>query len=192
MVQFVLIHPGSTDYRQQKLVQGRLDVPLNAEGNNEVAQLIERLRPLGLEAVYTSEGQPAAQTAETIAEAFELKCRKLDRFENLNLGLWQGMAVEEIRRKQPKVYRQWQESPECVCPPEGEMLADADERVRAALARLVKRHKDGTIGVVASEPLASLVRRYFTHGPLGDLWKAALQAGGFEVFSTEPAGVSSP
>ncbi|MDD4267776.1 MAG: histidine phosphatase family protein [Pirellulales bacterium] len=192
MVQFVLIHPGSTDYRQQKLVQGRLDVPLNAEGNNEVAQLIERLRPLGLEAVYTSEGQPAAQTAETIAEAFELKCRKLDRFENLNLGLWQGMAVEEIRRKQPKVYRQWQESPECVCPPEGEMLADADERVRSALARLVKRHKDGTIGVVASEPLASLVRRYFTHGPLGDLWKAALQAGGFEVFSTEPAGVSSP
>jgi len=192
MVQFVLIHPGSTDYRQQKLVQGRLDVPLNAEGNNEVAQLIERLRPLGLEAVYTSEGQPAAQTAETIAEAFELKCRKLDRFENLNLGLWQGMAVEEIRRKQPKVYRQWQESPECVCPPEGEMLADADEQVRSALARLVKRHKDGTIGVVASEPLASLVRRYFTHGPLGDLWKAALQAGGFEVFSTEPAGVSSP
>ena len=192
MVQVVLIHPGSTDYRQQKLVQGRLDVPLNAEGNNEVAQLIERLRPLGLEAVYTSEGQPAAQTAETIAEAFELKCRKLDRFENLNLGLWQGMAVEEIRRKQPKVYRQWQESPECVCPPEGEMLADADERVRSALARLVKRHKDGTIGVVASEPLASLVRRYFTHGPLGDLWKAALQAGGFEVFSTEPAGVSSP
>ncbi|MDI9446417.1 MAG: histidine phosphatase family protein [Planctomycetota bacterium] len=192
MVQFVLIHPGSTDYRQQKLVQGRLDVPLNAEGNNEVAQLIERLRPLGLEAVYTSEGQPAAQTAETIAEAFELKCRKLDRFENLNLGLWQGMAVEEIRRKQPKVYRQWQDSPECVCPPEGEMLADADERVRSALARLVKRHKDGTIGVVASEPLASLVRRSFTHGPLGDLWKAALQAGGFEVFSTEPAGVSSP
>lgn len=192
MVQFVLIHPGSTDYRQQKLVQGRLDVPLNAEGNNEVAQLIERLRPLGLEAVYTSEGQPAAQTAETIAEAFELKCRKLDRFENLNLGLWQGMAVEEIRRKQPKVYRQWQESPECVCPPEGEMLADADERVRSALARLVKRHKDGTIGVVASEPLASLVRRYFTHGPLGDLWKAALQGGGFEVFSIEPAGVPSP
>lgn len=192
MVQVVLIHPGSTDYHQQKLVQGRLDVPLNADGNGEVAQLIEQLGPLGLEAVYTSEGQPAAQTAETIAEALGLKCRRLDRFENLNLGLWQGMSVEEIRRKQPKVYRQWQESPECVCPPGGEMVADAEERVQAAMSRLLKRHKEGVIGLVASEPLASLVRRYFTHGPLGDLWKAALQGGGYEVLSTEPAGTPSP
>lgn len=192
MVQVVLIHPGSTDYHQQKLVQGRLDVPLNADGNNEVAELIEQLRPLGLEALYTSDGQPAMQTAEAISESLELKCRKLDRFENLNLGLWQGMAVEEIRHKQPKVYRQWQESPECVCPPEGEMLVDADERVRAAMSRLLKRHKDGTIGVVASEPLASLVRRYFCHGPLGDLWKAVLQGGGFEILSSQPAGTPAP
>ncbi len=190
MVQVVLIHPGSTDYRQQKLVQGRLDVPLNAEGNNEVAQLIEQLRPLGLEAIYTSEGQPAAQAAEAIAEAFELKCRKLDRFENLNLGLWQGMAVEEIRRKQPKVYRQWQESPECVCPPEGEMLADADEQ-RAAAAWLVKATRMARSALSPPSPGQPGAAVFYPR-PLGDLWKAALQGGGFEVFSTEPAGVPSP
>ena len=53
--------------------------------------------------------------------------------QNLNQGLWQGMLVEDVRHKQPKVYRQWQEQPENVCPPEGEMLEQADERVRAAM-----------------------------------------------------------
>ncbi len=48
--------------------------------------------------------------------------------QNLNLGLWQGMQVAEVRHKQPKVYRQWQEQPENVCPPDGEMI----EQGRAA------------------------------------------------------------
>ena len=41
----------------------------------------------------------------------------------MNHGLWQGMIIDEVKRKQPKVYKQWQEHPENVCPPEGEMLA---------------------------------------------------------------------
>ena len=53
--------------------------------------------------------------------------------QNLNLGLWQGMQVSEVRYKQPKVYRQWQEQPENVCPPEGEMIEQAEQRIRTAM-----------------------------------------------------------
>ena len=42
------------------------------------------------------------------------------------------MLVSDVKRKQPRVYKRWQEQPESVCPPEGEMLGEADERVRAA------------------------------------------------------------
>ena len=187
----VLIRPGSTDYLEQKLIQGTLDVPLNAEGNAEVQRLIADLRPLYLDAIYTSESEPAVQTAEAIAEVFDLKCRKLDRLQNLDHGLWQGMAIDEIRRKQPKVYRQWQDAPECVCPPQGETLEAADDRVRAAMAKLMKRHKNGVIGLVVPEPLASLVRRYFTHGELGDLWQATQERGNLEVLCPAPAEASS-
>ena len=55
--------------------------------------------------------------------------------QNLDHGLWQGMLIEDVRRKQPKVYRQWQEQPETVCPPEGEMLSQAEERIRTAMAK---------------------------------------------------------
>jgi len=190
MTQIVLIRPGSTDYHEQKLIQGSLDVPLNAEGNAEVKRLIEEVCTLGMDAVYVSESEPALQTAEALAEALDVKCRKLDQLRNLDHGLWQGMAIDEIRLKQPKVYRQWQDAPECVRPPQGETLEAADGRVQLAMAKIMKRHKEGVVGLVVPEPLASLVRRYFTHAQLGDLWQATQEHGDWEVLSPAPAEAS--
>ncbi len=191
MLQIVLIRPGSTDYHEQKLIQGTLDVPLNAEGNAEVRRLIEELGPLELDAIYASEGEPAVQTAEALSAALDVKFRKLDRLRNLDHGLWQGMAIDDIRLRQPKVYRQWQDAPECVCPPQGETVEAADDRVRSAMAKILKRHKEGAVGLVVPEPLASLVRRYFTQKELGDLWQAAQEHGGWEILSLAPAEASS-
>ena len=187
MVRIVLIRPGSTDYDQEQRIQGTLDVPLNEEGNAEVDRLIDALRPLQLDVVYAPGCQPAMATAEAIAKALDVKLKKLDRMHNLNQGLWQGMLIDEVRRKQPKVYRQWQEKPQCICPPEGEMLDQAEDRVRASMTKLLKRHKEGVVGLVVPEPLASLVRGYLLHqGELGDLWKATACHGRWEVVEVQP------
>jgi probable phosphoglycerate mutase len=181
MSQIVLIRPGSTDYDQQGRIQGTLDVPLNEEGCNEVARVIDEVAHLKLEAVYAANCQPALATAEAIAKASGVKLKKLDRLRNLDHGLWQGMRIDEVRRKQPKVYKQWQEKPQCICPPEGEMIEDAEDRVRSAVGKLLKRHKEGAVALVVPEPLASLVRRVVDQGELGDLWKAAGGHGRWEV-----------
>jgi probable phosphoglycerate mutase len=192
MVNIILIRPGSTDYDEQRRIQGTLNVPLNDQGNAEVAHLIEGLRDLKLEAVYTSGCQPALATAEAIAKAFDVKCRKLDRMHNLDHGLWQGMLIDEVRLKQPKVYRQWQENPQCICPPGGEMLAQAAARVRATVGKLLKRHKDGVIGLVVPEPLASLVRCLFHHDELGDLWKkASSEHGSWQALDVQPTALAT-
>jgi len=120
-----------------------------------------------------------------------LKVKKLEGMENVSLGLWQGMLVEEVRLKQPKVYRQWQENPECICPPEGEMLVQAEERVRNQMSRLLKRCKEGTIALVVPEPLASLVRQFLNQSELGDLWKAADEHGRWEMIEVEPTALAS-
>ena len=192
MVQILLIRPGSTDYDQQRRIQGNLDVPLNEQGTAEVRRMIDdlRARHLAPEAVYASKCEPAWQTAAAVAQAIDAKLRELDGMENVDHGLWQGMLIDDVRLKQPRVYRQWQEQPETVCPPEGEMLGEADERVQAGLARLLKRHKDGLVALVAPEPLASLARRQLDHGELGDLWKAvAEQPGRWQLLEVNPETV---
>jgi probable phosphoglycerate mutase len=186
MLEIVLIRPGSTDYDLDGRIQGNLDVPLNEQGIAEVARVIEEVRGLGIETVYGSCCEPAVQAGNTIAEALGVKFRKLDRMDNLNQGLWQGMLIEEVRRKHPKVYRQWQEQPQNVCPPEGEMLSAVFDRVKATMAKLCKRHKEGVIALVVPEPLGSLVRSYVNHGEIGDLWKATEGHGRWEILTVKP------
>ena len=191
MVHIVLIRPGSTDYDVQGRIQGSLDIPLNERGLAEVVQTAEQLRGVqvggqGIEIIYAPTAQPPLQTAEVIAKTLGIKLKKIERLDNLHQGLWEGMLVEDVRRKQPKVYRQWQEQPENVCPPEGEMLGDADERVRTAMTKLLKRHKEGVIGLVLPEPLFSLARRFVTRSELGDLWKAPNGRGRFEILAVDP------
>ncbi len=189
MLKIALIRPGTTDYDVQERIQGTLDIPLNEQGLAEAAQAAEDLRDKGLEVIYAPPSEPAFRTAQTISETLDIKMRKLVRMQNLNQGLWQGMLVKDVRRKHPKVYRQWQEQPENVCPPEGEMLGAAEQRVRSAMMKLLKRHKEGMIGICVPEPLLSLVRRFIVHGELGDLWKPTNGHGRVEILQVEPEEV---
>jgi broad specificity phosphatase PhoE len=192
MLKIVFIRPGATDYDLQERIQGTLDIPLNEQGLAEAAHTAELLRDNGLEVIYAPISEPARQTAKSIAQILGIKLRKLDRLQNLNLGLWQGMTIKDVKYKQPKVYRQWQEQPELVCPPEGEMLSAADDRVRAAMLKLIKKHKEGIIGICLPEPLLSLARRFVTHCQLGDLWKPTNGHGCMEILQVEPETILAP
>ena len=192
MVKVILIHPGATEYDQQNRIQGRLGIPLCDAGREEIRQALMSLASAGMEVVYSAPCQAAVESAEIIGEALDLKVKVLDKLQNLNLGLWQGMLIEDVKLKQPKVYRQWQEHPDNICPPEGEMLDEARLRVEKSLDKLVRKHKGDTIGLVVPEPLGSLVRAYFAAPdcPLGDLWKP-VATGTWEQLSPDtPAQVS--
>jgi probable phosphoglycerate mutase len=192
MIEIALIRPGSTDYDAQGRIQGTLDLPLSDAGEAEVRRIIGELREHELEAIYASPAQSAWQTASTIAEALGSRLKKLEKLHNLDHGLWQGMLIEEVKRKQPKVFRQWQEQPETVCPPEGETLGQAQERVQTSLCKVVKKHKAGRIGLVVPEPLASIVQSFLSHTDLGDLWKSDKQCGSWELLSVEPQQLAAP
>ncbi len=186
MVHIVLIRPGSTDFDTQGRIQGTLDIPLSEQGQAEAQQLGEQLRGQGISAVYSSCCKSALQTAETIAAALDVKLKKLDRMQNVDHGLWQGMLIDDVKRKQPKVFRQWQDSPEIICPPEGEMLSQAKERVEASLPKLIKKNKDTSIALVLPEPLASVAKCYLTRSEIGGFWKGSSTCGSWECIAIDP------
>jgi probable phosphoglycerate mutase len=172
MQRILLIRPGRTEYDQQGRVQGTLDIPLCEDGRQEVEALVAEVKDKPIAAIYTSPLQSAQQTAEAIGSTLELKVKTLENLQNVDHGLWQGMLVADVKTKQPKVYRQWQEQPETVCPPQGETLGLAKQRVQAVLAKLLKKHKpDGLLVLVVPEPLASVVRNVLRQDDWGDLWQ---------------------
>jgi len=191
MVQVILIRPGASEYVEQGRIQGTIDMPLSQHGADEVATLARELAGRGIETIYTGTCHPTLETATAIAEALDVKLKKLKYMQNLDHGLWQGMLIDEVRRKQPTVYRQWQDQPDSICPPQGETLSEARSRVEEALAKILKKHKSGVIGLVLPEPLASLVRAKLTQRELGDLWEAEVEHGGYETLEVEPVAGGS-
>lgn len=151
----IVIRPGETDFDQQSRIQGGLDLPLTETGRRQVQEVIGRLGPMSIEIVYASPTEPALSTARQIAETLDVPMKELEGLENLSHGLWEGMLLEDVRRKHPRVYKQWREAPQAVCPPEGETCSEAYERVRRALKRPSRRR--GAFAVVAPEPLATLI-----------------------------------
>jgi probable phosphoglycerate mutase len=186
MLRIVLIRPGSTDFDEQGRITGTLDIPLNENGTHQMARTVGELAALQIDAVYSSPSGPAQQTAMALADSHDIKFKRLDNLQNLDHGLWHGKLIEEVKQKQPKVYRQWQDHPETVCPPQGESLSAAQRRIRTTLLKLLKKHKHGVIALVVPEPLASLVRSFLNDSDLGDLWKAENDCGRWELIDIEP------
>lgn len=192
MFKLLLIRPGVTEFDQQGRIQGTLDIPLCEDGRRQVDAMIDELREQKIAAIYTCPTQAAQQTAETLGEAFEVKVKELDTLQNLDHGLWQGLLVADVKTKQPKVYRQWQEQPETVCPPQGETVIDVEERLAAAVAKLTKKYKgDALVAVVLPEPAASVLKHVLRHDELGDLWKCRNGSTPWEIIEFAPESVLS-
>lgn len=186
MVQMLVVGAGSTDFDEQGRIKGTLDIPLSEAGVSQVGRLIGELHATTIDHVYASPCRSARQTAESLAIDHKLKVKTLDELQNLDHGLWHGKLIDEVRIGQPKVFRQLQEHPETVCPPQGEPVGEAVERVRTLLSRLLRKHRSGTVAIVVPEPIATFVRVVLSQGELGDLWKAECKACGWEMIEAQP------
>jgi broad specificity phosphatase PhoE len=169
----IVIRSPATDYEQQGRVRGSLDVPPCPEGLAEARAVAATLAAAPPEAIYTAPAACAIEAGRIIGGRCGLAPKPLELLANLDLGLWQGKLVAEIRRQQPRTFRQWQADPWSVIPPEGELLEEARGRVELALERIFKRHRTGRVAVVVPPPLDALVRWLVSGEPLGDLWQHA-------------------
>lgn len=166
----VLIRAGVTDYEVQGRIRGSLDVPLCDAGEAQAAAAAARLAEAPPSALYTAESLCAVETGGIIGRHLGLKPRVIAGLHNLDQGLWQGLLVEDIRRRQPRLYRQWQDNPWAVAPPEGELLEEACERVEHALEKLLRRHGEGRVALVVPDPLDRIFGWILAGESMGDLW----------------------
>lgn len=165
MTRVAVVRPGWTDFDEQHRILGSLELPLNQRGEVQVLSLISRLKDLSLdfEVILSGTGQPVKTTADSIGEALGINVRESEELNNVNQGLWQGSSIEEIRRKTPRCFKQWEDAPETICPPEGEPWEAVIERVQQALKKPLR--KFDSLVIVASEPLATLVSSVLTGEP---------------------------
>ena len=185
MCNVVVVRPGSTLFDEQDRIKGSLDMPLSASGIEQVHRVAMEISKLPITTVYCGPCESAQSTAREIAEQTRAKWKVCDCFRNLDHGLWQGKLIDELKRQQPRLFKQLQENPRSFCPPGGETVAEAEARVEKLIAKLCRKHSNETIAVVIPEPLASLIAAKLKETDLGDLWKSECDNGSWEMIDSD-------
>jgi broad specificity phosphatase PhoE len=181
----LLIRPGATDFDDQRRIKGSLDMPLSAHGRQQAARLVGDLADVRLKTIYTSPGQSARETAAQLARGRDIRIKVIEAFRNIDHGLWHGKLIEEVRRNHPKVYRTGQDTPSEICPPGGEPISDAQERVKKSLRKCMRKGGDGVVAFVIPDPMATVIQAILSGEHFQDLWKAETDAAQWQLIESK-------
>jgi broad specificity phosphatase PhoE len=155
----ILIPSGQSVWDEQHRLIGSAEIPLSDEGRKQAIHWGDQIRSaVGMNIIYSSTGGPSEETARLIAGQFKIRHRKEADLSEMNLGLWQGLTLEEVKLRHPKAYREWQESPGNITPPEGETMNEAQLRMDYTISKLIKKHEGMVVGVVLGKIGLSLER----------------------------------
>jgi len=149
VTRIIAIRHGETAWNAASRLQGQLDIPLNALGRAQAAQLAAALHDEGISAVISSDLGRAADTARALAEPLGLPLQLDAALRERGFGTMEGHTFEEIDRDMPDMARRWRIRDPDFGPPGGERLAEFYARSVAAAERLALAHAGRTIALVS-------------------------------------------
>jgi alpha-ribazole phosphatase len=149
MLRLILARHGQTDWNAQRRYQGETDVPLNETGRQQAAALARCLANTSIDAIYASDLQRAAKTAQAIAQLHGQSVLPEPRLREMSFGAWRGLTFDEIQERDAERLAAWLADPMHIAPPEGETLAQVTTRVQSALDDVLHAHPEGTVLWVA-------------------------------------------
>ena len=128
---------------------GHRDVDITGNGVAQMERLRERLTDKPLVALYSSDLIRTVKGAEIIGERHAAPKVVVPEFRERNVGLWEGMAFEEIQDVYPAEWNAWLGDVMNFKPPEGESLAEVAGRVLPPLREIVEKHMGEEILLLA-------------------------------------------
>lgn len=172
----VLIRHGRTHLTESKRISGRggEDPKLSDLGRLDARLAAQAVKQIGnsgpwsflapVSAIVASPIQRTVDTANIIANELGLSVATNEDIAEIAFGDWDGHTNDEVKQQWPSEFAAWQGSWE-VAPPNGESLAEFDQRVMKGLFDIVRTNQGKTVAVVSHVmPIRGITRRALDAG----------------------------
>lgn len=93
---FYVIRHGQTDWNVKRIVQGHLDSELTQRGIDETKKLIQKLRDIRFDKVFSSDLLRAKRTAEIIAREKKLEVEATNLLREQPYGKYEGKPLDDM------------------------------------------------------------------------------------------------
>jgi probable phosphoglycerate mutase len=199
-LKLILVRHGETHWNKDGLVQGGdSDIELNDTGLEQARKLAAFLKNEPITAILSSPLQRAIATAEVIASHHRLPVEIDQGLRELRVGELEGMSVSDLGTTFSQFLMQWWQEREATKLPNGESLAELQQRAWKVVERLLEKsrqvganpgHSEGTtVVVVVSHYFVTLVIILKALGlPLDYLIRFKMDLGGVSILEFRDYG----
>jgi len=188
----ILVRHGVTAHTIEKRFSGGLtsaNPGLSDEGRDQIRATADWLAPLAerVDAVIASPVRRARESGELLAERLGVALEEDPGFAEMEFGTWDGLTFEEVAATQRPALEKWLGSVD-ERPGGGESLVMVQERVLAALDRLLEARAGSTVVVASHVTPIKVVVAEALQAPLGSQFRMELRPASVTVvtFFTPP------
>jgi len=188
-----LVRHGETSWNREGRFQGQIDVPLNDIGLRQADAVAEALKDVPFDRIISSNLSRALRTALPLASRMRLGMgvETDDDLREIGHGLWEGCTAAEVEAMYPGALALWHTRPETVVMPEGESLADVQNRAWPALLRIAEE-KGETIAVFTHDAVLKVLLMKALDCPLSCFWRFQLANGSITLLELGDKGWRIP
>lgn len=184
----VLVRHGVTAHTTEKRFSGGLagaNPGLSDEGRAQIEAVAEWLTPIAdrIDAVVASPVRRTRESAQLLASAWDRTVTEEPGFAEMEFGAWDGLTFVEVAEQHADDLETWLGSIDVVPGGRGETFRHVEERVLAALGRVLDEHGGTTVVVVSHvTPIKTLVA-HALDAPLLSVFRMELTPASVTVLS---------
>lgn len=128
---------------------GQMDVELNETGKKQIQNLSSRLSSEQIEMIFSSDLTRTIESAEIIGNKLEIINEPISELREINLGVWEGLTLEEIEESFPEDLVKRSEDIKGFRIINGESFSDVKKRVIPKLKDIIEGNVSKRILVIA-------------------------------------------
>ena len=152
---------GETDWNAAQILQGWLDVPLNARGRAQAVELARSLAGAGFACAYTSPLRRSAEFADIVAARMGLPApHRHEGLKERNFGAVQGIPKAELADSNPALLQHILRRDPASVFEFGESMDECADRVLGAIAGIAAAHRGRRVLVITHGWAMDVVTRH--------------------------------
>lgn len=140
MARWYLVRHAKTPWNDQGRLQGQSGTSLEAGGVAQAQRLAQRLAPVPLHAVYSSDLARTMETARILVTKRSMPLVATPELREMAYGKWEGMTRKEIQATYPIEFSEYMKGDVSFIPPGGEGPLQLMSRLTPFVDRLSRAH----------------------------------------------------
>ncbi len=157
---------GETLWNEESLIQGHLDTDLSPTGIRQAKAIAEKLVVDKIAAIYSSDLKRSYETAEYLAARTGHKVITDSRLRERSLGIFEGLSMEEVKRKYPHEFNLYKTAGPDYVVPGGESRRQQFERAIDCIKNIAECHIGERIVIVTHGGVLNGLFRYVLDIPI--------------------------